>query len=179
MTVIVLAMHGVPPKDFPGSELREFFTLQAAFGHGHETVPAQGQSASPDSRSERFAEVRDRMLSWPRTEANDPFYFGSQELAERLRRATGSAVIVGFNEFCAPDLDSALDQGAASGDDPVVVVTPMMTRGGDHSESDIPEAIARARLRHPKRKFVYAWPFEAETVSRFLAAQIARHTASF
>ena len=33
----------------------------------------------------------------------------------------------------------------------VLVVTPMMTRGGEHVEREIPAAVARARRRHPGR----------------------------
>jgi CbiX protein len=54
------------------------------------------------------------------------------------------------------------------------VVTPMMTRGGEHSEADIPMAIARARSRHPSVRFQYAWPFAPAEVAGFLAMQIHR-----
>ena len=49
-----------------------------------------------------------------------------------------------------------------------------MTRGGEHSESDIPAAVQRAQSRHPGLPIVYAWPFDTGAVARFLAAQIAR-----
>ncbi|HKZ85906.1 MAG TPA: CbiX/SirB N-terminal domain-containing protein [Anaerolineae bacterium] len=122
----------------------------------------------------RYAELDARMRAWPRTPYNDPFHAGTQELAEHLRRATGLEVIAGFNEFCAPSLDEALDQAAGRADS-VVVVTPMMTRGGEHSEVDIPAAIERARERNPRLAVRYAWPFETGAVAQFLAAQIARN----
>jgi sirohydrochlorin ferrochelatase len=50
----------------------------------------------------------------------------------------------------------------------------MMTRGGEHSEVDIPAAIARAQGRHPTTPIRYAWPFEAREVAQFLAGQITR-----
>jgi sirohydrochlorin ferrochelatase len=49
-----------------------------------------------------------------------------------------------------------------------------MTRGGEHSEVDIPAAIERARARHPGVAFVYVWPFETAAVARFLAAQVGQ-----
>ena len=113
------------------------------------------------------------MRAWPRTPDNDPFHAGTQELAGHLRQVTGLEVIAGFNEFCAPSLDEALDQAAGRADS-VVVVTPMMTRGGEHSEIDIPAAIERARERHPRLAIRYAWPFETGAVAQFLAAQITR-----
>ena len=82
-------------------------------------------------------------------------------------------MIVGFNEFCAPSLDEALDQAAARGPVQVRVVTPMMTRGGEHAESDIPAAVEAARGRHPGVAFVYTWPFPVSEVARFLAEQMA------
>ena len=50
----------------------------------------------------------------------------------------------------------------------------MMTRGGEHSESDIPAAIQRAQELHPGLTVRYIWPFDIAEVARFLAAQIAR-----
>jgi sirohydrochlorin cobaltochelatase len=88
-----------------------------------------------------------------------------------LRRESGRKVILGFNEFCAPSLDEALDQAAGQGAAKIVVVTPMLTRGGEHAERDIPEAIERAKSRHPGEKFIYAWPFKAKKVAEFLNSQ--------
>ena len=51
----------------------------------------------------------------------------------------------------------------------------MMTRGGEHSEKDIPEAIERARKKYPKPKFSYVWPFNISKVATFLAEQIKEH----
>jgi sirohydrochlorin cobaltochelatase len=165
--VIVLAMHGVPPNDFPPREIAEFFSLHGRLEHG-------GDGAEHEALRQRHDELDAKIRHWPRTPQNDPFHAGSLELAEHLQRATGQTVIVGFNEFCAPDLDSALDQAAALSPDQVVVITPMMTRGGEHSESDIPAAVQRARQRHSNLRIDYAWPFESGEVARFLADQIAR-----
>jgi len=163
-TIIVLAMHGSPPADFPPAELHEFFGLHARL----HSAPAGQQH----ELARRYAELDARMRGWPRTRANDPFYFASQELACSLAEAAGCPVELGFNEFCAPDLATALDRAAEQRPDEIVVVTPMMTRGGEHSEKDIPAQIAAARRRHPEAKFRYAWPFPTERVARFLADQL-------
>lgn len=55
----------------------------------------------------------------------------------------------------------------------IIVVTPMMTRGGEHSEVDIPAMIKRAEARYPSVAIDYIWPFDPAQVARFLAAQIA------
>ena len=164
--VVVLAMHGSPPLDFPRPEMTEFMELHARREH----ASGEGETAA----RLRYDQLEAKMRSWPRTGQNDPFYSGSQELARHLRQESGLEVIVGFNEFCAPTLDEALERAAGRKAARVIVVTPMMTRGGEHSAIDIPEAIRRAQRKFPAVKIVYAWPFAAEDIARFLSSQVAR-----
>ncbi|MGA2362444.1 MAG: CbiX/SirB N-terminal domain-containing protein [Candidatus Aminicenantales bacterium] len=164
--VIVLAMQGAPPLDFPEQELAEFTNLQARLAH---TFGA-GETAA----HRRYAELEAKIRTWPRTPRNDPFHAGSQDLAVQLRRASGRKVVLGFNEFCKPSLDEALDQAAGQSAEKIIIVTPILTRGGEYAEKDIPEAVERARRRHPKGSFIYAWPFPASEVADFLTAQAAR-----
>ena len=117
------------------------------------------------------------MRAWPRTPQNDPFHAASMEMAEQLRQASGDEVIVAFGEFCSPTMDEALEQAAALAPERVVVITPMMTRGGDHSEVEIPAAVKRAQERHPLVRFGYVWPYETAQVAGFLASQIDRFEA--
>jgi sirohydrochlorin cobaltochelatase len=165
--VIVLAMHGAPPADFPRPEFTEFMSLHGRIGHSHGAVDEPSRL--------RYVALEKKMRAWPRSAQNDPFFVGSQELAGRLSRETGLDVILGFNEFCAPSLDEALDRAAATEAPTIVVVTPMMTPGGEHSEADIPAAIERAKTRHPGKKIVYAWPFAAEDIARFLASHLKKY----
>ena len=164
--VIVLAMHGSPPLDFPKDEMAEFMGLHAQLGS------MSGPQAS--AQRVRYDQLESRMRAWPRTGQNDPFYAGSQELAKHLRQESGLEVIIGFNEFCAPTLDEALGRAAAREAGRIVVVTPMMTHGGEHSAVDIPGAIRRAQQKFPSRKIVYAWPFATEDIARFLSSQVTR-----
>jgi sirohydrochlorin cobaltochelatase len=163
-TSILLAMHGATPNDFPEEERVAYFRLRAQLK----------LSALPDRTAVQTEHDRldTKIRAWPRTAQNDPFYVGSQALAEALKEASGCPVIVGFNEFCAPDLDQALDQAAALPYHAIIVVTPMMTVGGGHAEGDLPEAIQRAQKRHPDRQIRYAWPFPTAAIARFLAEQI-------
>jgi sirohydrochlorin cobaltochelatase len=190
-TVIVLGMHGTPPSDFPRAEMAEFFGGHHE-DHSHQDGHAAHEQAhgehteqrpAPDDeetrrrhRRQRRAELDAKMRAWPRTPANDPFFAGSLELAEYLSQASGHKVLVGFNEFCNPTIDTAIDQAVEHGADQVVVITPMMTRGGEHSEADIPGAVERAKTRHPAVRMAYAWPFEITAVAQFLAAQVQRFT---
>ena len=164
--VIVLAMHGSPPLDFPKDEMAEFMGLHAQLGH----ISGPGAGA----QKLRYGQLEAKMRTWPRTGQNDPFYAGSQELAKHLRQESGLEVIIGFNEFCAPTLDKALERAAAREAGKIVVLTPMMTRGGEHSAVDIPEAIRRAQQKFTTQKIIYAWPFATEDIARFLSAQVVR-----
>jgi sirohydrochlorin cobaltochelatase len=164
--VIVLAMHGSPPNDFPKDELTEFFSLHTRLDH----VPEEGRAGL----EQRYAELDAKIRAWPRTPKNDPFYAGTQEMASHLNQTTGYEVIVGFNEFCAPSLDEAIEQAVVSQAEKIIVITPMMTRGGEHSEVEIPKAIQHSKERHPDIDIVYAWPFEVSEVAEFLSSQIKR-----
>lgn len=158
-------MHGVPPNDFPERETAELFSLNARVG---------GTAGVERAALERRRlELDVKMRAWPRTAQNDPFYAGSQELGAHLSEATGCEVIVGFNEFCAPSLDDALSHAIARGAEKVIVVTPMMTRGGEHAEVEIPTAVQTAQAQHPEIQITYAWPFRVSEVASFLATQIA------
>lgn len=162
--VVVLAMHGAPANDFPKREMAELFDLRAKLKH----APTEGGTPL----EKRLHQLDTQMRTWPRTEKNDPFFGGSQALARQLREEMRCEVILGFNEFCAPTVDEAIDQAAATGAEQVIVVTPMMTPGGAHSKAEIPESIEQARRRHPGLSILYAWPFETAEVARFLASQI-------
>ena len=165
-TAIVLAMHGAPPRDFPQGEATEFLGLHARMDHA--------AGAERAALAQRHAELDAKMRTWPRTAENDPFYVGALKLAEHLRRATGCEVITGFNEFCGPSLDTALDQAAALTPKHIILLTAMMTGGGEHAEVDIPAAVRRAQERHPGVDITYAWPFDASEVAQFLATQVAK-----
>jgi sirohydrochlorin cobaltochelatase len=165
-TVVVLAMHGSPPSDFPKAQVALVVGLHMWLERASGPVRAM---------IERYYTKLDaRIRTWPRTAENDPFHAASQKLAVQLSQETGCEVIVGYNEFCAPSLDQALDQAAAQEAERVIVVTPMMTPGGGHAEVDIPESIQYARERYTEIDFIYAWPFGTDEVTRFLAAQIDR-----
>lgn len=159
-------MHGVPPNDFPRPELAEFFTLQGRL--------TRAAGPEKESLTKRYSQLEDKMRSWPRSPQNDPFYVTSITLAERLSGITHNEVLVGFNEFCAPELKEALDKAIEKGADKIVVVTPMMTRGGEHAEVDIPATINEFRSHQPHIDVVYAWPYGIDEVAGFLAQHISR-----
>ena len=165
-TVIVLAMHGIPPLDYPRKELAEFFKL-------HSMVEGMGGPISQEVQCQYDALSR-RIRDWPRSQENDPFQKASQDLAAKLSEVSGCEVIVGYNEFCSPTLDEALLAAVDKGAERIMVVTTMMTRGGDHSEKDIPSSIEEFKRLHPNMEVIYAWPFDGDQVARFLNDHISR-----
>ena len=166
-TVIVLAMHGVPPNDFPPEEMREFFEL-------HGRLEVSSVSPSPALKS-RYDVLEDKVKRWPRTHLNDPYHAASYELARALRNECSIPIIVGFNEFCAPSIEEALAQAVAERAGKIIVITTMMTRGGEHAERDIALAVNRARQKFPDVEMIYAWPFETVRIAQFLAEHIGRY----
>ncbi len=163
--IIVLVVHGMPPKDYPAAEKTEYMRL-----HSQHRKP---ESMTPE-QLKRHEEMDAKIRAWPRTEANDPFQAASYRIAVELKKSSGTEVLVAFNEFCAPSVPEVLDKAAGLGMGEVVVVTPMLTRGGSHAEFEIPEEINAARRRNPGAVFVYAWPFESAVIANFLNAQIQK-----
>jgi len=156
----VLVMHGAPPSDFPPNELREFFQLHTLAEVGRDELPPQLKS--------RLEELGARLRDWPRTPTNDPFHAASYALADAIQKESGRPVHVGFNEFCDPDVEAAVEEAIVAGAARVIVLTPMLTRGGAHAESDIPRALGSVRLHHPHVVVEYAWPFPVDSIARFL-----------
>jgi sirohydrochlorin cobaltochelatase len=154
----------MPAKDFPEEEVVELVKL-------HRIIEKAGEHAPAELRT-RFTQLDYKVRNWERTPENDPFWASSGKLADELQLATGVEVVVGFNEFCKPSVEEALESAASGGTKKVIVVTPMMTPGGEHSEEDIPDAISSARSQFEGVEFIYAWPFPIEDVVTFLAKQI-------
>ncbi len=163
--IIVLAMHGMPPKDFPEKEKMEFLRL-----HSQHSKPG----ALTTEQIQRHDELDAKMRAWPRTAQNDSFHAASYRIAEEMKAAGNAEVLVAFNEFCAPDVATTLDKAASLNQGEVVVVTPMLTRGGSHAELEIPEDVEKARQRNPGTPFRYAWPFDSSFVARFLNEQVVK-----
>ena len=163
-TVILLAMHGMPPGDFPGKDLAEWGRLHSSLEQmkGEDFTVAE----------KRFQELERKLRSWPRTPDNDPFHKASHDLAGKMEGKLGLRVIVAFGEFCSPSMEDGFQAAVREGAGRVVVMTPMMIRGGSHSEADIPRAIEKARLRFPNLAIDYVWPYEDSKIAEFLSEQV-------
>ena len=86
--LIVLAMHGITPKDFPKQEKREFRRL-------HTQIENAGGSADAVSQR-RYGELDQKIRAWPRTKENDPYCFASNDLGVQLGRITKKQIKISF-----------------------------------------------------------------------------------
>ncbi len=163
---IILAMHGAPPNDFPSEEMEEFFRLHSQ----HEASP---ERLSEEAES-RLHVLEKKMREWPRNASNDPYFYGSLDIAEQLRKVTDKSVTVGFNEFCSPTILEAIEQIIKEGAKKIIVLTTMLTRGGNHSEKDIPKEISKAKKRFPKVPITYLWPYDSLSIAEFLSQEIKK-----
>lgn len=157
---MILIGHGGIPSDCPPELVREFKRLEAR----------DRRRPSPE-----FLELDGKLRSWPRTARTDPYRTGLRAVAAALRRQLkGRLVLEAYNEFCAPSLDQAFAQAVRRGAAHVTVITTMYTRGGLHSETEIPALLAALGRRYPRVRIRYAWPFALAAVGRMLAAEVRR-----
>lgn len=157
---VILVGHGGIPTDCPPRLVRRFKRLEAR---------AKGRP-SPE-----LAALDARLRSWPRNSKTDPYQGGLEAVAAALRRELkGRLVLDAYNEFSAPSLEQAFDEALRQGALEVTVVTTMYTRGGIHSETEIPAILAALGRRHPQVTLRYAWPFDLKAVARLLAGEIRR-----
>jgi hypothetical protein len=163
--MIILAMHGVPPNDFPSEDIINFFRLHSQFESSSESLSKE--------QLMKYHFLEKKMKDWPRNRTNDPYFYGSLEVAKHLEKVTQRPVIIGFNEFCSPTIIEAFTKAVKEGANEIIVVTTMLTRGGEHSEKDIPKEIDKARERYPNISIKYLWPIDSFAIANFLKEQIS------
>lgn len=166
ITGVILIGHGATASDTPHELVAELKGLEAR-------RTAAGGCNAP--MSPREAELDRRVRDWPRTPQNDPYRAGLLELAGKLRLFLASTPLeVAFNEFCAPSVEEAGEKLVQAGCRKVVLATVMTTRGGLHSELEIPAITKALKARHPGVEFVYAWPYETGQVAELIARNLRR-----
>ncbi len=163
---VILVGHGSAPSDFPKDKLARLKRLEAERA-------AKGLLDMGEEEAILDAEVR----RYPRTAKTDPYQAGLLSLAQKLEEAAGLKVVAAYNEFCAPDVKSAAKGLINEGYGRIVLATTMYTRGGIHSESEIPILAQRLRQEHPRVDIIYAWPMGEDLIVEFLQKAIARARA--
>jgi sirohydrochlorin cobaltochelatase len=54
----------------------------------------------------------------------------------------------------------------------IIIVTTMITRGGSHSETEIPEELSELSVKYPGIDIQYAWPYDMDVFASFLTTHI-------
>jgi sirohydrochlorin cobaltochelatase len=101
----------------------------------------------------------DMVRNWPRNEENDPLYFDTLKLEERIREKVAYEVEVGNLEFSSPTLQEALDKLTERGVEKVYFMggTGFVDRSS-HTLADIPAAIAKLKEDNPDVEIEYIYP---------------------
>lgn len=160
---VILVGHGAIPADCPPEFVQEF-KREERLAAGRMT-PA-------------LAAADKRLRDWPRTPETDPYKPGLEAVADALAKALPDRLIFeAYNEFCHPSLEDAFAQAAGTGAAEITILPTMYTRGGVHSEREIPAAIERLKARYPGIAVRYVWPYSLDAVAAFLAAEIKRVSA--
>lgn len=158
---VVLIGHGGIPKDFSSEKIGRLKALEAQRQRQKTPITAEEQVLDQEIRA------------WPRTPENDPFYFGISAIAQKLRpKLPDSRLVVACNEFCGPSIEEAVEKLALEGFEHITLLTTMFTRGGVHSEFEIPQIQQELQVKYPQIKIDYPWPFDLDRVADFLVAQV-------
>ncbi len=160
---VILVGHGGIPKDCPQELVTKLKRLEGQ------------RRAAGTAPSQEEVDLDAKIRRWPRTPATDPYQSGLEAVAARLRpHLDGALFAVAYNEFCAPSLEESVEELIAKGATEITITTTMFTPGGSHSEVEIPESLARLRLRHPGVTLRYAWPFDLDRVAALMTEQLKR-----
>jgi len=164
-TAVMLVGHGAAARDMPRSVLGELRSLAA-----------RRREDGVGEPSVRERELERTVRGWPRTPETDPYKAGLERVAVALgSRIAPIPVVAAYNELCSPSLDEALVDLREGGFGRVLVMTTMLTPGGNHAEVDVPTWVAAARARNPKLEIEYVWPVDVDLFAEFLARTASPH----
>ncbi|WP_432799780.1 CbiX/SirB N-terminal domain-containing protein [Poriferisphaera sp. WC338] len=160
-TAIVLIGRGEPPHDFPKKELHQArHALNQMASHAHEI---------------KNKNLALKLLNWPVTRENNPYYFGVKDFATELELETNCPVFFGFNEFCSPTTTHAIQSAIDAGLTNLVVISTMMTPPNDnHAEHNILSAMKHAQTSLPNVEMTYAWSSPARGGAILLRDQVKK-----
>lgn len=159
-TIVVIAAHGAPARDFPRWKVGVLMGLEMSLLGRLPLLSKVRESLSED------------VCAWPRTSINDPYKAAVDELAAALQTELGLDVIASYNEFCLPTIPAALEQAVSGAAERVIVIPTMLLRGNEHTEAEIASAVDDARQRYLQVRFEYAWPFQPGNMLALFAGQV-------
>jgi sirohydrochlorin cobaltochelatase len=158
---VVLVGHGGLPKDISSQLVDKFMRI-------HKTRVKTGSEITKQE-----IELDQAIRRWQRTPESDPYKTGLEQLAAKLRlNLNNYHVVTAYNEFCYPTINDAIAGLAQENYSNIILVTTMITRGGSHSENEIPEEINELRIKYPDININYAWPFCMNSFAEFIGNHI-------
>ncbi len=158
---VILVGHGGLPKDIPQQVVESFMKI-------HKQRIRSGAAITSQEK-----ELESTIRNWQRTPESDPYQAGLENLASYMEpNLDGYILKTAYNEFCHPSIETAVDELALESISKIIIITTMITRGGSHSEVEIPEELKDLKAKHPDIDFQYAWPFGMDAFALFLTEHI-------
>jgi len=158
---VLLVGHGGLPKDISPEIVEQFMRVHKA----------RLKAGGPVSQQE--IDLDKTIRNWERTEKNDPYKAGLEALSAQMEPLLeGYIVKTAYNEFCHPSIEDAVGELAQQDVSEIIIATTMITRGGSHSEKEIPEEIRQLSQKHRDIRFQYAWPFNMNSFAEFLSDHV-------
>ena len=158
---VILVGHGGLPSDMPSEIVEKFMRVH------------KGRIKAGGPITEHEIELDTSIRKWERTPENDPYKTGLESLAAHMEpMLEGHILRTAYNEFCYPAIEDAVEELAKESVTKIIIVTTMITRGGSHSENEIPEELSALSLKYPGIDIQYAWPYDMDVFASFLTTHI-------
>ena len=158
---VILVGHGGLPSDIPSEIVEKFMRVH------------KGRIKSGGPITQQEVELDSSIRKWKRTPKNDPYKTGLETLASHMEPMLEDYVLkTAYNEFCYPAIEDAVEELVKENVTNIVIVTTMITRGGSHSENEIPEELSALRIKHPEIDIQYAWPYDMDVFASFLTTHV-------
>ena len=154
---VILVGHGGLPSDIPPEIVEKFMRV-------HKTRIKSGSQISKEE-----VDLDNKIRMWERTPKTDPYKSGLESLASKMEPFLENYIVkTAYNEFCYPTIEESVEELSKENVSKIIIVTTMITRGGSHSEKEIPEELEALRLKYKDIHIQYAWPFDMDTFALFL-----------
>ena len=158
---VILVGHGGLPSDIPSEIVEKFMRLHKA------RVKTGGEATSQE------VELDNTIRRWRRTPETDPYQSGLEALASRMEKFLKNFIVkTAYNEFCYPTIEESVGELVEGNVSKIILLTTMITRGGSHSEQEIPAELEVLRKKFKDIDIQYAWPFDMDTFALFLSTHV-------
>lgn len=159
---VILVGHGGLPSDIPSEIVENFMRI-------HKTRIKLGGAHITQKEKELDSTIR----KWKRTPETDPYKVGLETLASHMEPMLNEYTLrTAYNEFCYPAIEDAVGELARENISKIIIITTMITRGGSHSETEIPEELVALSSKYTDIDIQYAWPFSMDAFALFLTTHI-------